>query len=353
MMATMGASRKLLRNLNDYCQTAGSGEEGLPDFIRMLRGWVDCDHGAFFAADDTGRICGGYHEVEQHAGEAAEFVRRARDGSDAFDAGGMPSVESLFRMPVPVQVLDFNDRQAQRSPLYQDVISRIDGRHVLRVAIRHQGRPQGLIALVRGRSERGFQRAEMSRLLEAAEPLRVLLNGKRFGSEERMTVAEGVLLLSPEGEALQSCGEGERLWRLLSRSRFLPATDHQPLLRDIASMLRHAPKTPARRTVDNGWGRFELEAQRLRSASGAADGVIHLRLRHQVLTRIVHLRRMESMGLSTAQKRVGLALLRGHTQAQIAEEFGVSVETAISHIRGLYQRAGVSSRAEFALACRP
>lgn len=343
----MPISRKLLRTINDYCLTARGGVEGLPDYFRLLRSWVDFDHGAYFMADGAGRLCGAYHEDHSHAAHAAEFVKRARDGTDERSPDDPPSVEAMFRTasPVPVQLICFDSRASQRSALFREVIAPIGGRHVLRFGVSVGGRPAGLLALVRGRSARGFQPAEIGRALETAQPLARLV-AEPVVDDRRRQVAEGFMVLSPQGVVLQSCVEGERLWRLLGNACFLPRIDAEPLLQSICSEVGRDPLRAVRRTLNSGWGHFELLATPLRSMQDSSYGAIHLQVQQWMLLRLVHLRRMESMGLSATQKRVCIELLRNQTQTAIAEILEIRPQTAISHIRDVYNKARVGSRQE-------
>lgn len=345
----MPLSRKRLRTINDYCLTARGGVEGLPDYFRLLRGWVDFDHGAYFMADGAGRLCGAYHEDRSHAVHAAEFVKRARDGTDERSPDDPPSVEAMFRTasPVPVQLICFDSRASQRSALFREVIAPIGGRHVLRFGVGVAGRPAGLLALVRGRSERGFQAAEIRRALETALPLARLV-AEPSVEDQRRRIAEGFMVLSPQGVMLQSCAEGERLWRMLGNTCFLPRIDTEPLLQSICAEVKHEPGRPARRTLSSGWGHFELLATPLRSVQDGSErsGAIHLQVQQWVLARLIHLRRMESLGLSSTQKRVCIELLRNRTQTEIAAALEIRPQTAISHIRDVYNKARVGSRQE-------
>ncbi len=345
----MSLSRKRLRAINDYCLTAHSGVEGLPDYFRLLRGWVDFDHGAYFIADGAGRLAGGYHEDRSHAVHAAEFVKRARDGTDERSPDDPPSVEAMLRttLPVPVQLICFDSRAAQRSSLFREVIAPIGGRHVLRFGVSVAGRPAGLLALVRGRSARGFQPAEIARALETARPLSRLMT-EPMVEDQRRRIAEGFMVLSPQGVVLQSCAEGERLWRLLDNTCFLQRLDPEPLLQSICAEVSRDSGRPVRRTLSSGWGHFELLATPLRPTQGGGDScsTIHLQVQQWVLARLIHLRRMESLGLSLAQRRVCIELLRNRTQTEIAESLEIRPQTAISHIRDVYNKARVGSRQE-------
>lgn len=343
----MSQPRKIFRTLHDYCLTARSGTEGLPDYFRLLRRWVDFDHGAYFMADAGGRLCGGYHEDRSHAEQAAEFVRRARDGTDERSADDPPSVEAMFRMaqPVPVQLIRFDSRASQRSALYREVIAPIGGQHVLRFGLSVQGRPVGLLALVRGRSERGFQEAEVARAVESASPLARLL-APPVDEDERRLLGEGFLVLSSQGALLQACIEGERLWRMLNHDCFLPRVDAGPMLQSLCTGLRQEGQRSVRKVFNNGWGQFELIAAPLRSAEGGVIDAIHLRVRQWGLARVVHLRRMEELQLSSMQKRVCMELLRNRTQTEIAQTLQISPQTVISHIRDIYNKARVGSRQE-------
>lgn len=340
----MTASKRKLRDLHDYCQHAVGGSEALPDFFRLLRGWVGSEHGAFFAANDQGELVqGGYHEEPGHAELAAEFVQRTRQ-ADLRHAPVAPSAKAVFQQAVPTEQLHFDTPAARESGFYQELIRHIDGRHILRVGVMDGGRPLGLLALVRGGAARSFQDAEIDQALQAAAPLARMLVRPAEAAPARTLLSEGYLVLSPDGRLLQLSAEGERLWRLAQNTCFLHDGAHDHVLAELCAELRWAGGC-ARRRLGNGWGEFELEVITLREAGGGS-GVVHLRLRHWTLTRLQHLRHMRAAQLSSAQQRVCLAMLDDCSQSEIAERLGISLQTSISHIRDVYARLGISSRSE-------
>lgn len=342
----MTASKRTLRELHDYCHHAVGRDEGLPDYFRLLHSWVGCEHGAYFAANGEGELTeSGYHEEASHAELAAEFVRRTRQ-TDASEAATAPSVKAIFRQPLPIEQLHFDSPAARETGFYQELIRHIDGRHILRVGVLDGHRPLGLLTLVRGRHARGFQQAEIDRAVLAAAPLaRMMAAPRRSEGAQRLLIAEGVLLLSPQGRLRQACAEGARLWQLAQNHCFLDQHDGDSTLFELCADLRRQGSGNLRRRLGNGWGAFELEATTLSGIDGQ-PGDIHLRLRHWTLARLRHLRHMQAAGLSSAQKRVCLAMLEDCSQADIASRYGIGVQTSISHIRAVYDRLGVSSRGE-------
>ena len=349
----MAASRRRFSALEDFCMNVETGDEALPEFFHLLRGYVDSDHAAYFHADEHGRICGAYHEVPQHTPHATEFIRRARAGTDARRAQDPPSVAQMFRMPVPLQHISFDGLAARESALYRDVIGPIGGRHVLRVGLRIGGRPAGFIALVRGRTARGFTETERLRALHAARPLRRLLR-RSAAEDERILASEGFLLVSRDGVVMDGSEEGWRLWELVQDRRFLPAPDRDSLLPSLLDdVSKGAPTGEFARSLRTGWGKFELIVVPLHGAErGTRREMFLVRLQRWVLARILYLRRMTELAFSSMQKLVCIDLLRGRTQSEIAADHGIGVQTAITHIRGVYSKAGVANRSELLQAFR-
>jgi Response regulator containing a CheY-like receiver domain and an HTH DNA-binding domain len=56
--------------------------------------------------------------------------------------------------------------------------------------------------------------------------------------------------------------------------------------------------------------------------------------------------RMEELGLSPREKEIAAMLLQGGSAKQIADKLGITVNTANFHIKNLYKKLGVRSRAE-------
>ena len=94
----MAHARRRLRALEDLRTQIETGIEALPEFFRLLRTYVDSDHGAYFHADRHGRFCGAYHEVVQHT---PQLVRgRSARSFTTTGAGRREELQARFRMPL-------------------------------------------------------------------------------------------------------------------------------------------------------------------------------------------------------------------------------------------------------------
>lgn len=355
----MTGARRQWRAIEDFCTQVETGHEALPEFFRILRPYVDSDHAAYFLADERGRIAGAYHEVPQHSPQASEFIERARSGTDARVAHDPPSVGDMFRMDVPVQLLRFDGAMAEESALFRDVIRPIGGRHVLRVGVRVRNRPAGVLALVRGRTSRSFTDEDVARTVRVARPLRRLAH-RPPADDERLLQGEGIVRVTPSGRPRQANREGWRLWELVEDERFLPRVDASVVVR---SLLEGSPDADGERrtTIRGGWGDFEFEVLTLSAtqgdrassaAQGASDDLCLVRVRHWILARLVYLRRMSELGFSPMQKLVGMDLVNGTVQSDIAADHGIGLQTVITHTRAIYAKAGVSSRTELVAKLR-
>ena len=58
-----------------------------------------------------------------------------------------------------------------------------------------------------------------------------------------------------------------------------------------------------------------------------------------------------AIGLSLREKDVAMLLLQGRSQAVIASQLFVATSTVNTHVKHIYQKAGVSSKQEFIDVC--
>jgi DNA-binding CsgD family transcriptional regulator len=106
----------------------------------------------------------------------------------------------------------------------------------------------------------------------------------------------------------------------------------------------HAAPTPSF-TVRNAWGLFRFSAALLRSQNPAPSSPIAITIEHREHRTVTLMRHMWSLGLSTAQKQVCLTLMKGHsTEAQIAQQLGISQTTVRDHLDKIYGKLDVHSR---------
>ena len=58
---------------------------------------------------------------------------------------------------------------------------------------------------------------------------------------------------------------------------------------------------------------------------------------------------IQRLGLTARERQIVAAILSGHTNKDIAQEFSISKETVKSHLSNIFDKLGVSNRLELAL----
>jgi DNA-binding CsgD family transcriptional regulator len=169
--------------------------------------------------------------------------------------------------------------------------------------------------------------------------------GPRPVSRER----QAALLVCARRNVRQASGRGHALLAQASGCRINRNTITGELQQSGLALLRRllagAIADPAADAqlpslqATNEWGSFRLRAYPL----GEDFGVLIERHEH-LIVRLVDA--MHGLQLSAQQREVALLLARGHSNAQIADELGVSLNTASYHVKQLYGKLDAHDRAE-------
>jgi DNA-binding NarL/FixJ family response regulator len=96
-------------------------------------------------------------------------------------------------------------------------------------------------------------------------------------------------------------------------------------------------------TLNNDWGRFEFQAQRMEPANAQRTPMIAVTIQHAEPTEVLMARALQSAPLSIVQKKVCSLLLCGLSQREIGAELGVSPNTVVDHVRKIYRKLDVHS----------
>ena len=230
----------------------------------------------------------------------------------------------------------------------------------LRVAVRDGQRPLAMIAISRDIGTPEFNARDLD-LLIALEPYFAhAFQGDAGGAPYVESDAEedqGLIVADREGRLLYLSRSASVLLFYATHPEVRPGTlrlRERPVLPPpvarLARMLaqtfeRQAPSLPPVHRHENAWGRFVFRAYWLKSQAASSPLVaIHVKRLEPLPVRV--LRRMEHLPLSERQVEVSLHLSAGLTYAAIAERLGVSRTTAIFHAQQVFNKLGVSGRAE-------
>lgn len=124
-----------------------------------------------------------------------------------------------------------------------------------------------------------------------------------------------------------------------------PCADDFPTLTVLYRALARSPNalTPVLATLDNDWGRFEFQAQRMEPADAQQSPMIAVTIQHMEAAEVLKARALQTAPLSIMQRKVCSLLLSGLSQREIAAHLGVAPNTVVDHVRKIYVKLDVHS----------
>jgi DNA-binding CsgD family transcriptional regulator len=338
-----------LAHLRQLCRLGLHGEAIVPAFLRSLRALVPAGFGAYFWIDGNGDMANMYSERMLPADVTSRYFRQHYDSS-----------VHAFREQVQAQARDGDlvrevvpDAAMLASDYYREIFSRLGAYRTLRAVLAERGAPLGQLSLYRGERAPAFSKGEREAVETACRYLMQALKSGTGGAaadQFRESGQAALLVCAADGRVQQASGRGHTLLAQASGCRInrltmvseLEQAGLALLRRLLASALADAAVEDAlahELRVHNEWGAFRLRAYPL----GEGFGVLIERYEH-LLVRLVDA--MRALPLSAQQREVALLLARGFTNAQVAQELGVTLNTARYHVKQLFAKLDAHDRAE-------
>jgi DNA-binding CsgD family transcriptional regulator len=100
------------------------------------------------------------------------------------------------------------------------------------------------------------------------------------------------------------------------------------------------------RTVDGRW--FELDASALQDAPGSVALVIQPAALESIRDAL-----LRALGLSARERQIALLSLQGQAAKEIARDLRISPWTVQDHLKAVYAKTGVNSRADLSALAAP
>ena len=259
----------------------------------------------------------------------------------------------------PVSYHSFS-RAEQTTAYFRDVMQRLDAYHVLYGVLKEGTRPLAQISFYRGIADQPFDK-------ESADTLRSVVRYLATGlgasvsparSEDAAVVVEEDLgIVSLSGAMISAPVAWHRLLRLAALAEVSPRhalKEHEAIglfvQRVCDELLSEELKTPSRRELihETAWGRFVLRAFRLSDPKGHQADQVGLLIRREE-PRLLSLARGTGIAaLSPQQREVALLIVAGKSNREIADDLGLSFNTASSHVKQVYARLDVNERSAVA-----
>jgi DNA-binding CsgD family transcriptional regulator len=259
----------------------------------------------------------------------------------------------------PISFHSFS-RAEQNTDYFRDVMQRLDAYHVLYGILSDGGRPFAQISFYRGVADKPFDKGRADTLRSVLRYLAAGLGASASSTpaEDAAVVAEEDLgLVSPAGTMINAPETWYRLLRLAALAEVSPRhalKEHEAVesfvQRLCEELLSEEGKTPPRREAihDTAWGRFVIRAFRLTDPQGRSADQVGLLIRREEPRSLSLVRGTGLAALSPQQREVALLIAAGKSNREIAEELGLSFNTASSHVKQVYARLEVNERSAVA-----
>ncbi len=263
------------------------------------------------------------------------------------------------------QVVKVEPRAYFRSDLY-NVVMKPSGRHdMIALRIRQAGRPLGSLCVGRAAHDPPFAPGDY-RLLESIAGF--IAHGMARAPDIAPSFVDdgdhGLLLATPDGRVQHASDRGRHLLALAldpSQSRHPtwpntrgPVPDLARLckcLLDVASGEAGQPPLLHRR---NPWGEFILRAYWLEPTDGTEPTRhVAITIKQRVPRTLAAWRRVEELPLTGQEKWFCLLLARDPARKDFADAMGVSPATTTTHLRNIFTKLDVHSRAELVAVLQP
>ena len=279
------------------------------------------------------------------------YAVKAKSFSDAF--------RRRAQSPDPISFHSFSQAE-QDTDYFRDVMQRLDAYHVLYGILKDGTRPFAQISFYRGAADKPFDKGSADTLRSVLRYLATGLGASASNAppEEAAVVAEEDLgLVSLAGSMISAPETWRRLLRLAALAEVSPRhalEEHEAVelfvQRLCGELLSEQDGATSRRQVarDTAWGRFVIRAFRLPDPQGRAADQVGLLIRREEPRTLSLVRGTGVAELSPQQREVALLIAAGKSNREIAEELGLSFNTASSHVKQVYARLEVNERSAVA-----
>jgi len=258
----------------------------------------------------------------------------------------------LNRRRVPVTTLHRETHgEPERSARYRQIHRSLGFGAELRAVFRAGGACWGSVALVRGQDERDFSDEEVAFVARICSHVGHALRDALLSEAATHGVAgraPGVIVLDMDGRT-RSLTDQAKLWlEQIPADRGtgleLPAVVHVVAARARAAKPSASSPRPSAnlRLASGGW--LSIDAARLETPGGDG-GSVAVTLAPVALAELEELQ-LKLHGLTPREREVALLLTRGATNENVARALWISRHTVKDHVKAIYAKTGVASRAE-------
>jgi DNA-binding CsgD family transcriptional regulator len=324
----------------------------LPSLLPALRAIVAADHAAFFYCDASGHMVNMYAERMLPPDEMAQYYE---DHYQAASSDFSCAFLKLVAAPDPVSHRSVSAVEME-STYYREVLSRLNVGHIMYAVIRcplasHE--PIGQLSLYRSPDSKAFNQKDADRLRDVLHYLGPALSTSKHAAvtlSAEQIAEEAMAVLTEQGEILFADAAWSRLIRLARGEVISPAKAKseakglQEFL--LGVMMTSAASRNAIHFVDSPWGKFAFRMYDLKGVNGSK--ALALAVSRLSVDTVRLTEGAARLALSAQQREVAVMIACGRSNGEIAEQLGISVNTAGYHTKQLFTKLGVHHRSEVA-----
>jgi DNA-binding CsgD family transcriptional regulator len=261
---------------------------------------------------------------------------------------------SLAEQPVPVGVLSAaTGGDLESSYRYRNALRPSGIGHELRAALVVDGRCWGYVVLLRKPERADFSADEVRTVATAVPGLAARLRDRLLRTAGTAAAdGHGYALVGEDGSLEGANARAAEVFARISAQH--PATQLElpiPIAVMVAAL--QAPGAPETRralvsVADAGW--LVLEAGRVPCGDGRSRIVVSIEPARPLLLAPLLL---QAAGLTEREIEVACCVLRGMTNAEIADRLGISPYTVQDHLKAAFAKTGTRSRRELVNAVLP
>lgn len=328
----------------------------LPSLLPALRALIPASHAAFFYCDMLGNMVNMYAErMLPPEAMTSYYEKHYRADVSAF------SKAYLGRVAATDAVSSRSIAAAERdTDYYREVFGVLGVGHLLYGIVRSPENghpPMGQLSMYRSVDEPPFAREDGDTLRDVLHYLSRALAmhpSAPPGVTPEQTAEEAMAVLDEHGDVLFADDSWMRITRMARGETISPgqARDEPAALRNflrgVVTAARAAKKSL--HVVSSAWGKFAFRHHELAGVTGStATALVVSRLAEPSVRLTEGAARLD---LSSQQREVALMIALGHTNAEMADKLGVSVNTAGYHVKQVFVKLGVHDRADVARLLR-
>lgn len=321
-----------------------------------LRKLIPSHSGGIFWVDAKGEMTSLYAERLLPPDAMAHYYKKHYATKDE---GFIEAFRRRAAADDPVSFYSFSEVE-QSTAYFRDVMRPLDAYHILYGILKDGARAVAQISFYRGSGDDAFDN-------DSAATLRSLIRYVALGLRPRVAAHAGdglaaiaeerIGVISLSGELLSASEDWRRLLRLAALTQVSPrdavaeraAIDlftHRICDRLLAA--RQAGSSHHDSVHDTAWGRFMIRAFLLKDCRGRRAEHVGLLIRREEPQSLSLVRGTGRADLSPQQREVALLIVGGKSNREIAEELGLSFNTASYHVKQIYARLQINARGDVA-----